>query len=302
MLRGSALTEPSPEKSACRNATLTAGGGGPDELRAPSCRRCAAPPSRPGVTARSAVTLWTSSSWSSEPEAMSRRERYRRPPTTRSYASRTSWKKSSSMLLKPARDDGEEAFAHPCVRRGALRPTGSAWPFRTRRDAAATCTTRSPGRISSSRLQSSVGTPATDRIVSTGWLCVPVSSKPSRVRSRSVGCSPEWKTLLADTGLPRAVLDLEVDVRVAVRNCAGREVGDASRRPVGHPDQGIAGDDSTSSRQLGHFRGNRSSPDPAPADISTPRAGRAARGCRKWHCRRAGGNCPSHRRRRGRTC
>ena len=63
--------------------------------------------------------------------------------------------------------------------------------------------TRSPGAISSSVFHSGIGTPATSTRHSSGWFSVPVTSKPSLVRNRKVGCSPEWNSFDAWTGRPR---------------------------------------------------------------------------------------------------
>ena len=57
-------------------------------------------------------------------------------------------------------------------------------------------------RSRSSSRQSSIGRPSTWTRHSTGWLSVPVSSKPSRVRICRVGWSPEWKSFDAWTGVP----------------------------------------------------------------------------------------------------
>ena len=62
--------------------------------------------------------------------------------------------------------------------------------------------TRSPGWSSSSSFHSSIGTPSTSTRHRTGWLCVPVSWNPSRVRTRNVGWDPEWKNVVARTGSP----------------------------------------------------------------------------------------------------
>jgi hypothetical protein len=174
LFRGRALTEPSPANRACRNATLTAGSA--DQTNSgiflSALRR---PSSSASRERRSADRSCTSSSRSVDPEAMTRVERYRRPPTTRSYAARTSSKNRWSMLLKPARvGEKNPSLTHaPASRPSALwKRVADPNSYGRGRD----ITTRSPGATSSSRLHSSVGTPPTDRIVSTGWLVVPVSS------------------------------------------------------------------------------------------------------------------------------